>query len=163
MAALFAALSGASRSSILAPAFVRAHARPDPCMASGPCTDRARARTNKALQPRPAMQRKTFKHIPCAHSPPAHAEPRHTRPLAHDRPPHTRTARPGPHQQPTVSRRLPSALSNCCRLIFLIFSASNTKATKARTGATEATQKLQKPESCAKAAESYCHHGSRHN
>eukprot|EP00966_Prymnesium_polylepis_P116284 2687982-Prymnesium_polylepis.1 len=50
----FAALSGAPHYSIFAPAFVRAHARPDACVAKGPCTDRARARTNKALQHRPA-------------------------------------------------------------------------------------------------------------
>eukprot|EP00966_Prymnesium_polylepis_P119536 2762750-Prymnesium_polylepis.1 len=51
MAALCAAPRGAPRSRTLAPAFVRAPARPDPCMANGPCTDRARVRTNRALQP----------------------------------------------------------------------------------------------------------------
>ena len=54
MAEHLAALSGAPHSRTLAPAFVRAHARPDPCIANGPCTDRARARTNRAPQPRPA-------------------------------------------------------------------------------------------------------------
>eukprot|EP00966_Prymnesium_polylepis_P001615 37364-Prymnesium_polylepis.1 len=37
MAALFAARSGAPHSSTFAPEFVRAHARPDACVANGPC------------------------------------------------------------------------------------------------------------------------------
>eukprot|EP00966_Prymnesium_polylepis_P137385 3174556-Prymnesium_polylepis.1 len=87
MAALFAALSGAPRSSILAPAFVRAHARPDPCMAPWP-TAHARiahgSRTNKALQPRTTTAKEATQLQACSMVV-ARAAPQHMRSAAHDR------------------------------------------------------------------------------
>ena len=123
MAPLLAAPSGVPRPSIVVPTFVRAHARPDACVANSPCTDRARARTNKALQHMPATAEDATP-FQLHSSVLARATSQHTRSTARDKPPHTRAARrparSAPPQHPQLTSWLPSAYSHCSCIIFCI-------------------------------------------